>query len=169
VQPWGSTTIDGFRSSTASVAAFRFSTIPESYAWQTGSSWDIGAIRVWIFEEEAPPVVVYPPTMPYGGARPQASERSAAGLDAESAAPQAMGTEYGEQRWSPVSYTSFVRRTHRPNAVVGIRYNSYEMLAAAGIIQPAPTYYPVCYGYSCSGPGPFAPPPPNYDPYRYRW
>lgn len=170
IQANSSTSITGFRSTTESVATFRFSSIPESYAWQTGSSWDIGAVRVWIFEEEAPPpVVYYPPVMPYGGARPQASARSAqsgASADAEASAPQSMGTAYGEQRYSPVSYTSFDRRTRRPNAVVGIRYNSYEMLVAAGIIQTAPVY-PVCYGYACGGN--FAPPPPGYNPNQYRW
>ena len=35
VTPFGTTSIAGFRSSSASVAQFRFSTIPRSYAWRT--------------------------------------------------------------------------------------------------------------------------------------
>jgi hypothetical protein len=168
VPAYGSTVIDGFRSSTANVAAFRFASVPESYAWRTGTSWDIGTIRVWIFEEEAPPVVYYPPAMPWGGAAPSArSAAPGAQMDsAGEAAPQTMGTAYGEQRWSPVSYTSFQRSSRRADTVLGLRYNSWDMLAAAGIVTPAPVYptYPVCYGYYC--PGPFAPPPPGYTPYR---
>jgi hypothetical protein len=158
IQPWASASIDGFRSSTATVAAFRFASIPESYAWRTGTSWGIGTIRVWIFEEEAPPPVVYAPTLPYGGA-PGSAGRAAP--SASEAAPQAMGTAYGEQRWSPVAYTSFVRSSYRASTVLGLRYNSREMLQAAGIIpmyspvQPASWVYPQ--------PGPFAPPPPNYE------
>jgi hypothetical protein len=83
---------------------------------------------------------------------------------AAEAAPQAMGTAYGEQRWSPVNYTTFVRSSRRADTVIGLRYNSWDMLAAAGIVSPAPVY-PVCYGYYC--PGPFAPPPPGYTSYRW--
>ncbi len=161
INPHASTAIEGFRSSTASVAAFRFATIPQSYAWRTGTSWGIGTVRVWIYEENAP-IVRHQPIMPYGTGRPRAS-RSAPGArgDAAEAAPQAMGTEYGEQRWSPVSYTTFQRRSRRANARLGLRYNSYEMLASAGIIAPVyhPYPTPVCYGYRCGQPS-FAPPPP---------
>ena len=71
-----------------------------------------------------------------------------------------MGTAYGEQRWSPVAYTSFVRARRRANAVLGIRYNSYNALVTAGIISyPTAPYVPTpCVGY-CYQPG-FAPPPP---------
>lgn len=163
VQPWSSVGIDGFRSSTASVATFRFSTIPDSYAWRTGTSWGIGTIRVWVFQEEAPPPVVVAPTLPYGGAAPGAPRASRApSADAESGAPQAMGTAYGEQRYSPVAYTSFTRSSRRASSVLGLRYNSREMLQAAGIIpvyyHPYPQPYPhpvVVYPNT-----PFAPPPP---------
>lgn len=160
VPAMSSTTIEGFRSSTQTVATFRFSTIPQSYAWRTGTSWGIGTIRVFIFEERPRPVIVAPPG-PFGARSP----RSSAQGDAE-AAPQAMGTSYGEQRWSPVHTTQFLRRTSSPNRYLGLRYNSYQMLAAAGIIAPPPppvVHYPqpYCQGY-CPVviPGPFAPPPP---------
>lgn len=169
VAPFSNSTIDGFRSSTSSVAAFRFSTIPESYAWRTGTSWGIGTIRVWVYEERAP-VVVHPPTLPYGAGRPRASRSAPSGGDMSAeAAPQAMGTSYGEQRWSPVSYSSFHRRSRGANAVLGLRYNSYQMLAAAGIIAPTPVPSPVvCHPYyGCPTPRPgFAPPPPVNVPRR---
>ena len=100
---------------------------------------------------------------------PQGAPRSAApgmgGRMSAESAPQAMGTEYGEQRWSPVSYTTFVRSSSRASAALGVRYNSYEMLAAAGIISPlpySPVYYPCAGPYGCVPSGPFAPPPPPY-------
>lgn len=162
IAPYGSTSIDGFRSSTASVAAFRFATIPQSYAWRTGTSWGIGTIRVWVFEERRRMVRRHPPMLPNGA--PSASARRGGRDMAAESAPQAMGTQYGEQRWSPVSYTTFVRSSSRPQRTLGIRYNSYEMLAAAGIIAPAP-YVPVnvpCGGGYCYPNTQFAPPPPPY-------
>lgn len=165
IQPFSSTTIDGFRSSTATVAAFRFGTIPESYAWQTGTSHGIGTIQVWVYEENAPQPVIGIPTLPYGGGAPNRRHApSASGADAaESApgAPQAMGTTYGEQRYSPVAYTSFVRRSRRASARLGIRYNSREMLQAAGIIAPVYPVQPVyCVGCYHREPA-FTPAPPR--------
>lgn len=169
VAPWGSAAIDGFRSSTASVAAFRFTTIPRSYAWRTGTSWGIGTVRVWIFEESAPRPV---PVLPWGapGAAPRSSRGgSLDGMASEAApsAPRDMGTEYGEQVWSPVSYTGFARSSGHARAVLGIRYQSREALVAAGIIAPAypvPVSYPqpYPYPYPYPYPQPFAPPPPYY-------
>jgi hypothetical protein len=165
IAPHSSTSVDGFRSSTASVATFRFATIPESYAWRTGTSWGIGTIRVWIFEER-PQIMRHGPMLPQGA--PSARSRAHGGSSAAEAAPQAMGTEYGEQRWSPVSYTTFVRSSSRASTTLGVRYNSYEMLAAAGIISPtpySPVYSPVyspCAGPYCYPTGQFAPPPPPY-------
>ena len=174
IGPYGQTSVNGFRSSTSQVATFRFSSVPESYAWRTGTSWGIGTIRVWVFEEAPPPSWSAPPVMPYGAMdEGSPSGRGSAPSRSRSAeapsAPQAMGTAYGEQRWSPVSYTTFVRRSSHPTAVMGIRYNSWEMLAAAGIVSSMPPVQPV----TCSGcwpqPGPFAPPPPPYfSPVWYR-
>jgi hypothetical protein len=52
-----------------------------------------------------------------------------------------LGTEYGEQRYSAVSFTRFVRATRRPAAVVELRYNDDAGLAALGIpVEPYPDY-----------------------------
>lgn len=179
VEPYDSVSIRGFRSSTARVATFRFSSIPESYAWRRGSAWGIGTVRVWVFEEARParlpmplphvarrhqdgyyraPEARAPGSRGHGSAAPRARR---GGRGAESA-PQAMGTSYGEQRWSPIGYTSFARHSSRPQAVLGLRYNSWKMLAAAGIVG-RPHRYPVLVGYTESyAPGPFAPPPPPW-------
>lgn len=50
-----------------------------------------------------------------------------------------LGTEFGEQRYSAVSYTRFVRAGNRPIAIAELRYNDAAGLIALGIpLQPAP-------------------------------
>ncbi|MEJ7597053.1 MAG: hypothetical protein WKG01_04010 [Kofleriaceae bacterium] len=54
VLPYGETRIEGFRTSQADVATFRFSTVDESYAGKKGKARNVGVIAVAIFEENAP-------------------------------------------------------------------------------------------------------------------
>ena len=94
VAPYGEVTIDGFRVSQESVAAFRFSTVPRSYAARKGDARDVGVIGVAVFAERRP-VYVPPPRYPYpapypgdSDARPDARSRSeAAPGPAEGSAP----------------------------------------------------------------------------------
>jgi hypothetical protein len=44
-----------------------------------------------------------------------------------------LGTEFGEQRYSAVSYTRFVRASDRPVAIAELRYNNASGLMALGI------------------------------------
>jgi hypothetical protein len=60
VPPWGSVDIDGWRISRAQAAAFRFSSVPDSYAARTGSARDVGVIGVAVFPERVPPRVYRP-------------------------------------------------------------------------------------------------------------
>lgn len=53
VEPFSSLVIDGWRTSTETVAAFRFAAIEESYADRTGQPRDIGVIGVAFFGEQA--------------------------------------------------------------------------------------------------------------------
>lgn len=57
VPAYGTVDIDGWRISRAEAAAFRFSTVPESYAARTGSAREVGVIGVAVFPERyvAPP------------------------------------------------------------------------------------------------------------------
>jgi hypothetical protein len=172
VPAWGTATIPGFRSSTSSVATFRFTTIPRSYAFRTGTLWGIGTVRAFVFDEDAPdPVIVIPPAL---GSTPDSAPvpHARSGVVAPDGAPSAprdMGTEYGEQRWSPVMRTRFVRQSNQPSAVLGIRYQSRDALIAAGILQPFwhPVVFhapppPVHYCIGCAWPETYAPPPPGY-------
>lgn len=52
LQPYGTLTIEGFRQSESSVAAFRFGTVADSYAAQTGSARNVGVIGVALFAEQ---------------------------------------------------------------------------------------------------------------------
>jgi len=50
-----------------------------------------------------------------------------------------LGTEFGEQRDSAVSFTRFVRASGRPVAIAELRYNDVAGLMALGItVQPLP-------------------------------
>ena len=51
VPPWGETRIEGFRTSQADVATFRFSSVSGSYAGQKGKARNVGVIAVALFEE----------------------------------------------------------------------------------------------------------------------
>jgi hypothetical protein len=55
VPPYGETRIEGFRTSQADVATFRFSSVGGSYAGQKGKARNVGVIAVALFEETAPP------------------------------------------------------------------------------------------------------------------
>ncbi|HEU4729074.1 MAG TPA: hypothetical protein VFT22_14315, partial [Kofleriaceae bacterium] len=93
VPAYGETRIEGFRTSQADVATFRFSSVSGSYAGQKGKARNVGVIAVAIFEEkaaepdqeiivgQAPPPVRY---RPYYDRRTEAdaSGRLAPGRDA---------------------------------------------------------------------------------------
>jgi hypothetical protein len=55
VPAYGETRIEGFRTSVADVATFRFSSVGGSYAGQKGKARNVGVIAVALFEEVAPP------------------------------------------------------------------------------------------------------------------
>jgi hypothetical protein len=72
VPAWGSIDIEGWRISHSQAAAFRFSSVPDSYAARTGSARDVGVIGVAVFPERTLPPRVYrvPPPRPYPYPRP---------------------------------------------------------------------------------------------------
>jgi hypothetical protein len=55
VPAYGEVRIEGFRTSLADVATFRFSSVGESYAGKKGKARNVGVIAVAIFEEQARP------------------------------------------------------------------------------------------------------------------
>ncbi len=59
--PWQTYDVEGFRLDMGRVAAFRFSSVANSYAAQTGSARNVGVIGVAFFEERRPTPVRRPP------------------------------------------------------------------------------------------------------------
>lgn len=218
IPAYGEVTVEGFRTSTENVAAFRFSSVAASYAARKGQPRNVGVIGVAFFAEKEPPPQVlvpepypYPPyPVPYDGRdeeyddyrpgpsesvtkrapapRPASPPRATAdkSADAPSASPPhggggasmdrddsvesrqrpGLGTEFGETRWSRVSYTSFERATAAPFTVVELRYNNASGLAALGIpvrpVAPADDLYLRETANPFPGADGFAAPPPAY-------
>lgn len=144
VGPYADVTIDGWRTSMDTVAAFRFSSVRESYAARTGSDRNVGVIGVAFFREQQQPP---PPPAAWRGRIPARSApapaRSGAGAAAESSAPASksadrpgLGTEFGESHDSRVVDTIFVRAEATPFSVAEIRYDDRDGLVARGVVIP---------------------------------
>jgi hypothetical protein len=161
VPAYGETRIEGFRTSQADVATFRFSGVADSYADQKGNGRNIGVIAVAVFEETRPTQqIIVGDRVPHRPRFERDDSRAGNGAaskaaPAPSAAPGAgaargdfapndamaeqsserpgLGTQFGEQRDSEVSYTRFVRAPGRPVAIAELRYNDESGLLALGI------------------------------------
>jgi hypothetical protein len=147
VDPYGVVSIDGYRLSQEAVAAFRFSSVPQSYAAQMGNARDVGVIGVAVFTER--PLVVPMPMPMRGHSEPMdssgmTSEKSESapapapqsGSAARSPAPAerpGLGTEFGEEHSSQVYTVHFERASTSPAAVLSVRYNDRAGLLAVGI------------------------------------
>ncbi len=153
--PWQSYEISGWRKSNQEVAAFEFTSLPDSYAARTGRPDDIGVIGVAVFNERVvQPAPTSPPIVQRSdAARSEASagnalqDAPAAKAAAESrasadavgriAAPapaERLGTGHGARESSYASSTSFVRRSARPVEVVSLQYDRWENLVLAGVV-----------------------------------
>ncbi len=174
LDPDGSVEIDGWRKSMAEVAAFYFTSLPDSYAARTGRPDNVGVIGVALFCEK----VDYPaPLYRQSAAEPDAASsapaeerESASGARARSDAPQSksstfgrladdsrLGTGHGQRRDSGATYVNFQRASEEPESVIRIYYDSKRNLMARGII-PKPRHR---YAYKTPDafPGGFVPDP----------
>ena len=163
--PWGRTEVTGWRKSLSEVAAFEFTALGDSYAARTGRPANVGVIGVAVFEErqarrrldqwigDAPEEGRAVPAPAPQQAAPESRPGKAgtgASADALARAPSAerparsgepLGTGHGAREWSQVRTTQFVRATRSPAEVVAIRYDSWDNLAALGIVpRPWPRY-----------------------------
>ena len=153
VNAWSEVVVDGYRLSEASVAAFRFGTVPRSYAARMGDARDVGVIGVAVFPEREvlrrplpPPYVPHPRSPPEPSAEAHGPE-SGARSEAPPAAPapersadardeakrHGLGTEFGEERESRVVEVAFERARAQPEAVLAVRYDDRAGLVALGI------------------------------------
>ena len=154
VPAYGEVTVDGFRTSLDTVAAFRFSSVADSYAGRTHHARNVGVVGVAFFGERPPPVVHYEPPRPMAPRAAPApaaedSERAAPRTLGPSAAPKSagasasaarpgLGTQFGETRESRVVETGFVRATVSPMAISELRYDDREGLLSRGIAIDPP-------------------------------
>ena len=146
--------ITGWRKSQAEVAAFEFTTVPDSYAARTGRSANVGVIGVAIFRERVPehsaatsPDAAPPPVARESGADSSLRGEANATDQAARAAPRSgegvaaplakLGTGHGAREKSYVEFTDFTRASSQPNEMVRIRYDSRENLLALGVIPRA--------------------------------
>ncbi|MFO0750685.1 MAG: hypothetical protein U1F43_34200 [Myxococcota bacterium] len=158
VPPRDRIAVEGWRLSRRDVAAFRFSSVGDSYAARMGDASDAGQVRVAIYPErfEPPPVWIPEPELNGiddgdGGAMRKSGRAPApaATSEAEGRARQHgewyaddgrnLGTELGESRWQPVAERHFERASDRPAQVVTIGYDDRAGLVARGIL-PTPWY-----------------------------
>jgi hypothetical protein len=154
VPPYGDVTIDGWRTSLDTVAAFRFSSVRDSYAGRTGHDRNVGVIGVAFFRERPQPQVwrrrideapsarggsgAWPPPPAAQGAAPRKSAPSTSSADSAEAPSipsmrPGLGTEFGESHDSSVEEVEFERADHNPSAIAEIRYDDREGLIARGI------------------------------------
>ncbi len=150
----GSVEIDGWRISQQEAAAFRFSSVRDSYAAKTGNAREAGVIGVAIFPERwyprpPQPISPLPGVSPDSGMRdglggredmgsaPKAESRAPAAapqpLAQRSAERPGLGTGFGEPVWSQVREVPFERAFQRPEIVMGARYDDRAGLVALGI------------------------------------
>ncbi len=150
VDPWSEVVIDGFRLSQDAVAAFRFSSVRDSYAARTGDARDVGVIGAAIFPERRR--FVPRPPIGLGKREPAASgedlrdEAAPAPSGSGSSAPArsaeaqrgarerpGLGTAFGEEHGSRVEQVAFERESERPAVVLSLRYDDERGLSAQGI------------------------------------
>ncbi|MBN2496245.1 MAG: hypothetical protein JXR96_16755 [Deltaproteobacteria bacterium] len=171
VPPYSYIDVDGFRLNNYEVAAFRFTSVPDSYTARMGTAWKVGIVGVAFFPERVrrprPPLVRRRGAP--GDWYTADEERAMGGASRESAkaAPYShhnLGTQFGERRASPVSETSFTRENwSRPEARLSLRYDDRQGLCNLGIgafcyptyppPPPPPPYYPPPRDYAQPPPG----------------
>ncbi len=146
IEPYASQGIAGWRKNMERTAAFYFTALPDSYAARTGRPDDVGVIGVALFREAQPqPRPWRDDGIAAGSRRDRAAQSAPPASRAEhgasdeswSPAPQMqpkLGTGHGRSEWSNARYTTFQRRSERPDEVVTIYYDSYRNLVAQGIV-----------------------------------
>ena len=169
LDPHGRLAVDGWRKNLGEVAAFYFTSLPDSYAARTGRPDNVGVIGVALFSEKAyyledaigqrvpgtaaeAPDRPSEPTNAADRATPSAPPRAERESDGASSGRLAkegrLGTGHGQRLDSGAYYTSFERANETPD-VIRIYYDSYRNLVAQGII-PKPRYR-----YAQRNPDPF--------------
>ena len=141
LDPRGRLSVDGWRKSMDEVAAFYFTSLPDSYAARTGRPDNVGVIGVAVFREKAyyrddaiaqsvPQSAAEPRNPPSettvsgNRAAPSPAPRSERQADSsgvgELAKEGRLGTGHGQRIDSGAYYTQFERANSRPDGVIRI-------------------------------------------------
>ena len=152
IDPRGRLEIDGWRKSMDEVAAFYFTTLPDSYAARTGRPENVGVIGIALFRErvanpvtrerdsvaaaeaEPRPAPSLPESRGAQGAVAPAGRDSATGMLGKLQNDERLGTGHGQRRDAGATYTHFERASEEPDAVIRIFYDSRRNLVARGVI-----------------------------------
>ena len=142
--PYRQFDISGWRKNLASIAAFYFTSLPDSYASRTGRPDNVGVIGVALYRKKAEPPPAAPPAPFASGqlSRKEAASSAEASAEAQNAPRAAdredrLGTGHGRIETSHTRHVGFERATSEPAETVTIYYDSYRNLLARGIVpQP---------------------------------
>jgi hypothetical protein len=129
LEPYGSATLEGWRTDLQSVNRFYFTNVPDSYAVRTfGDTSAMGVISVAVFREKKRQVFRY--------GRGMNQERAAAAPrgSAKSSLDEAAGTGFGDKRYSPVVEVAFEPESI-PIQKVLVKYEWREVLCRKGILS----------------------------------
>lgn len=132
LEPWQSTSIEGWRKSLDRVAAFRFTRLASSYAARTGRPDDVGVIGVAVFRElERSRALASAPAA-------RAAEERARDADAArgASAESSLGTAHGRGLESRAQWTNFERASATPDELHTLWYDSRANLIAMGVLPP---------------------------------
>lgn len=159
IDPRGRLEIDGWRKSMAEVAAFYFTSLPDSYAARTGRPDNVGVIGIALFRErvaypvtrerdsvaaaeaEPRPAPSSPESRSAQGAAAPAERDSTSGMLGKLQNDERLGTGHGQRRDSGATYTQFDRASDQPDAVIRIFYDSRRNLVARGVIPRPDDHY----------------------------
>lgn len=165
IPAFGALTVDGFRTSLDSVAAFRFIDAEHSYSARRGTAENVGVIGVAFFPErqlQKPKIARRARSAPAkrsASPRPGAADAPAASERDESSR---LGTEFGEARMSSVTEVPFTReRRAQPARVISLFYDDVSGLQARGIQVFERGWRPVAIEPQPFPRSRFAPPPPS--------
>lgn len=116
---YGSTTIEGFRTSLERVATFRFSSVADSYAGRQGQARDVGVIGVAFFPERAPVVVAPAPVRSMDDWERRQSPTGGAGHASAAPAPSKAAGAFPPPAASSTDVGALAEES--PNAVASAR------------------------------------------------
>jgi len=128
VPAWGEVDIDGWRLSQSRAAAFRFSSVADSYAARVGNAREVGVIGVAVFPERVyrrrplppppPPCCFDYEESPLGGRRPESKRSAQSAAPAPSAARDGLAEHsadgYGSSLGKGRAAESATRDDYRP-------------------------------------------------------